>query len=477
MYAADPRARINLGIRRRLAPLLENDRDRIKLMNSLLLSMPGTPVLYYGDEIGMGDNIFLGDRDGVRTPMQWTQRPQRRLLARRPAAAVPAADPGPDLRLRGGQRRGAGARRLVAAELDAPHARRAPQQPGLRPRPLHVAASGQPQDPGLPARATTTRSCCAWPTSAAPRSRWSSSWRAYKGRVPVEMLGRNAVPADRRPALPADAAGLRLLLVPPGHRRRRRRAGTPSGRRSRTCRCWCCSTAGTASSATASCRGASAWPRRRARSSSARCCRRYFVRQRWYAAKAETLERVDADRARPARPTAATSSGCSRWPRRTAPSGVTRYFVPLALAWEDDDEERTRRSAPRRSPRCASRPAWACWPTRWPTRRSAARWCARSAAAARSRPRAARCGSRPARLFDTVAGAALFEPMPVRRLTTSSNSVSLLGDRLFLKAYRRLQPGESPELEMGRFLTDVVALRARRAGGRQPRASSARRAK
>jgi len=72
MYAADPRARINLGIRRRLAPLLENDRERIKLMNSLLLSMPGSPVLYYGDEIGMGDNIFLGDRDGVRTPMQWT---------------------------------------------------------------------------------------------------------------------------------------------------------------------------------------------------------------------------------------------------------------------------------------------------------------------------------------------------------------------------------------------------------------------
>ena len=71
-YAADPRARINLGIRRRLAPLLENDRRKIELLNSLLLSMPGTPVLYYGDEIGMGDNIYLGDRDGVRTPMQWS---------------------------------------------------------------------------------------------------------------------------------------------------------------------------------------------------------------------------------------------------------------------------------------------------------------------------------------------------------------------------------------------------------------------
>jgi maltose alpha-D-glucosyltransferase/alpha-amylase len=71
-YAADRRARINLGIRRRLAPLLENDRRKIELLNSLLLSMPGTPVLYYGDEIGMGDNIYLGDRDGVRTPMQWS---------------------------------------------------------------------------------------------------------------------------------------------------------------------------------------------------------------------------------------------------------------------------------------------------------------------------------------------------------------------------------------------------------------------
>ncbi|WP_394779624.1 maltose alpha-D-glucosyltransferase [Undibacterium sp.] len=71
-YAADRRARINMGIRRRLAPLLERDRRRIELLNSLLVSMPGTPVIYYGDEIGMGDNIHLGDRDGVRTPMQWS---------------------------------------------------------------------------------------------------------------------------------------------------------------------------------------------------------------------------------------------------------------------------------------------------------------------------------------------------------------------------------------------------------------------
>jgi maltose alpha-D-glucosyltransferase/alpha-amylase len=89
VYATDPQARINLGIRHRLAPLLGNDRKKIELMNGLLLSLPGTPVIYYGDEIGMGDNIFLGDRNGVRTPMQWsadrnagfsTANPQRMVL-------------------------------------------------------------------------------------------------------------------------------------------------------------------------------------------------------------------------------------------------------------------------------------------------------------------------------------------------------------------------------------------------------------
>ena len=72
VYTKDPLARINLGIRHRLAPLLDNNRQKIELMNVLLFSLPGTPVLYYGDEIGMGDNFYLGDRDGVRTPMQWT---------------------------------------------------------------------------------------------------------------------------------------------------------------------------------------------------------------------------------------------------------------------------------------------------------------------------------------------------------------------------------------------------------------------
>jgi maltose alpha-D-glucosyltransferase / alpha-amylase len=84
-YAKDPRMKANIGIRRRLAPLLDNDRNQLELFTALLLSLPGSPVLYYGDEIGMGDNIWLGDRDGVRSPMQWT--PDRN-------AGFSTADPG-----------------------------------------------------------------------------------------------------------------------------------------------------------------------------------------------------------------------------------------------------------------------------------------------------------------------------------------------------------------------------------------------
>ena len=91
VYARDPEARVNLGIRRRLGPLLQNHRQRIELINALLFSVPGTPVLYDGDEIGMGDNIYLGDRNGVRTPMQWSADRNAGFFTGQPSAALPAA--------------------------------------------------------------------------------------------------------------------------------------------------------------------------------------------------------------------------------------------------------------------------------------------------------------------------------------------------------------------------------------------------
>ena len=157
VYATDPQARINLGIRRRLAPLLGNDRRRIELMNGLLFSLPGTPVLYYGDEIGMGDNIYLGDRNGVRTPMQWSARPQRRLLARQPAAALPAGHHRPRVPLRGGQRRGAAGQPALAAVVDEAAHRAAQALPGVRPRHARVPRSARTTGCSPSSAATRTR--------------------------------------------------------------------------------------------------------------------------------------------------------------------------------------------------------------------------------------------------------------------------------------------------------------------------------
>ena len=129
-YAKDPRMKANIGIRRRLAPLLDNDTNRMELFTALLLSLPGSPVLYYGDEIGMGDNIWLGDRDGVRTPMQWT--PDRN-------AGFSIATPGklhlppiqdPVFGYQTGQCRDRAGQLLLAAALDAaddPGAQAAPR--------------------------------------------------------------------------------------------------------------------------------------------------------------------------------------------------------------------------------------------------------------------------------------------------------------------------------------------------------------
>ena len=151
-YAVDPRARINLGIRRRLASLMDNDRRKIELMNVLLLSMRGTPVLYYGDEIGMGDNFYLGDRDGVRTPMQWSIDRNSGFSRADPQRLYLPVLMDADLRLSGGQRRIPAERCVLAAELDAADGGRAQEPSRFRPRRARVRLSQQPPRAGLPAR-------------------------------------------------------------------------------------------------------------------------------------------------------------------------------------------------------------------------------------------------------------------------------------------------------------------------------------
>ncbi len=150
-YAADRRARLNLGIRRRLSPLLERDRRRIELMNSLLLSMPGTPVIYYGDEIGMGDNIYLGDRNGVRTPMQWSPDRNGGFSRADPAALVLPAIMDP---LYGYEAINVEAQSRDPhshPQLDAPHACCSPSARRLWTRHADISLSQEPQGPRLSA--------------------------------------------------------------------------------------------------------------------------------------------------------------------------------------------------------------------------------------------------------------------------------------------------------------------------------------
>jgi len=194
-YASDKRARINLGIRRRLAPLLERDRRRIELLNSLLLSMPGTPVIYFGG-------------------------PQRRFLPRRPAEPGAAAGDGPALRLLHHQRGGAAARPAFAAELDTADAHHPQAVQGLRPRHAEDAGAEQPAHPGLSARIHRA----GWPDRDHLLRGQCLAFGpgGGTGNVAVRRHGpggdgrRQRLSTHRPAALPADAAALRVLLVPAG---------------------------------------------------------------------------------------------------------------------------------------------------------------------------------------------------------------------------------------------------------------------
>ena len=205
MYAQEPRMRVNVGIRRRLAPLLNNDVDRIKLMNSLLLSMPGSPIIYYGDEIGMGDNIYIGDRNGVRTPMQWSidrnagfsrADPQRLYLPvimdpiyGYQAVNVEAQSRDPSSLLNW-------TRRILAVRRQH-HCFGRGTLEFVRPQNRKIIAYVRALDDETGAVRRQS--------GADGAGRRARSVASYKGRVPVELIGRQCVSADRRPAVLPDA--------------------------------------------------------------------------------------------------------------------------------------------------------------------------------------------------------------------------------------------------------------------------------
>ena len=193
-YAADRRARLNLGIRRRLSPLLERDRRRVELMNYLLFSMPGTPVIYYGDEIGMGDNIHLGDRDGVRTPMQWSPDRNGGFSRADPSRLVlpPIMDP-----LYGYEAVNVEAqiqRPAFAAELDAPGDRGPPAVPVRS----AAAASGccirrTARSSPICASTRVARILCVANLARTPQA-VELELSEFAGRMPIELDGGSIFP-------------------------------------------------------------------------------------------------------------------------------------------------------------------------------------------------------------------------------------------------------------------------------------------
>ena len=330
-YAADSRARVNVGIRRRLAPLMENDPAKIQLMNSLLFSMPGSPTVYYGDELGMGDNIYLGDRNGVRTPMQWSSDRNGGFSRADPQGLYLPPIMDPDLRLRVRERRGAIARAVVAAELDAAHTRGAQSAT----RPSAAARSSC----CAPATARSSRTCAATRDETmlcvANLKRSAQAVELdlaqFRGRVPVELLGRSSFPPIGELPYMLTLAGPRLLLV-----RARGVRAVPSWHEERLAaeeKPWLVLFDGLAASTPSATASGTARPRKLVAQLEREVVPAYLAAQRWFAGKERGpptvgIADVCAVGAAP-RPVAARRS-----PRRgSRAASRNEYFLPLALEW------------------------------------------------------------------------------------------------------------------------------------------------
>ncbi len=447
MYAQEPRMRVNVGIRRRLAPLLNNDVDRIKLMNSLLLSMPGSPIIYYGDEIGMGDNIYIGDRNGVRTPMQWSldrnagfsrADPQRLYL---PVIMDPiygfqavnveaqARDPSSLLNW---------TRRILATR-----------------RQFHCFGRGT-----LEFVRTQNRKIIAYVRSFAEETilcvaNLSQTAQAvelelsqYKGLVPVELLGRNSFPpigdlpyfltlpahgffwlllSDTAPApawhierLPATELPVLVLLDGLATLLPDNPKATSSPVIRRTLQ-------QLEQEVLPAFMGPRGWfPQRQGAIASTRLAERTLWR---YEHKSFILAVVEVE-------------------SNERPS--ERYFLPLTLAWEDGPESGALRTA-----------EWTLAKVREHARAGVLidafadpAFCmgiARCAAQNEKVPFASGEVRFEAGDAAELLGAGEFQSVQALGAESTNSSV-VLDDRIFLKAYRRLEPGPNPDIEMTRFL-------------------------
>ncbi|KAA0683325.1 maltose alpha-D-glucosyltransferase [Roseomonas genomospecies 6] len=446
-YAADRRMRINLGIRRRLAPLLQNDRRKIELLKSLLLSMPGTPVLYYGDEIGMGDNIYLGDRDGVRTPMQWSPDRNGGFSRADPARLYLPAIQDPiygfqAINVEAAQRSPSSLlnwmKRLIAVRQQHKAFGRGSFQllyPGNRKVLAYLRChSTEEGDEVILCVANLSRSAQAVELDL----------KQFRGRVPVELLGRTVFPpvGDLPYLLTIPAYGFYWFALAA-------EAALPSWHETMP--------EPVPDLLTVVVRdGWKSFISGRAEAELARdILQAYLPQQRWFAAKDRRIERAHV-------PVSARLNGPGdgfmllHTDVELSGGGTQSYFLPLAMTWEEN----------------AGNIGWPLLPFTLAKARRGPRTGAifdamqadafiRSLLAALREGRDIPASHGTIRFSPTgcMADLAVEEDTEIRRLgVEQSNSSILVGSQAVLKAFRRLTPGAHPELEVGRFLTEVAGF-------------------
>ena len=452
-YASDPRMRVNVGIRRRLAPLMDNNRHKIELVTFLILTLPGSPVLYYGDEIGMGDNIYLGDRNGVRTPMQWSPDrnagfsradPQRLYLPPNmdpiygyEAINVEAQARNPSSLLHW-------TKRLIAVRKNYKAFGRGSisfLEPGNR---KILAYVREYEDETLLCVVNLSRNAQPVELDLAP----------FKGRVPVELLGRSAFPpiGDLPYLLTLAGHGtycFRLTTdaeVPYWHEERLARAELPvlvltEG--------WLTFSGGKTTATTVR-RAIAATTRNQLQH---KVLAPYLLTKRWFAGKGHAIESIKIIEQAP------WDTEKGSWlltiiEVQCAGIEPQVYFLPLAICWDDQTSEEER----------ALLASWALARVRQQDRtgllygafgsdgfcRDLAEGIGKNVAIPFARGRLEFHAS------PAFAKLAAGLDAPVRHPSLEqSNTAVYFGDKLFLKGYRRLQTGTNPEVEVGRFLTDT----------------------
>lgn len=449
-YATNPRMRVNVGIRRRLAPLMDNDLGKIQLMNSLLLSMPGSPIIYYGDEIGMGDNIYLGDRNGVRTPMQWSPDrnagfskadPQRLYLP-------PIMDPiyGYEAVNVEAQSRDPSSllnwmKRLLAVRKNIKAFGRGSLK-FLRPGNRKILAYVREyEDEAILCVANLSR--YAQPVEL--------DLSRFRGRVPLEMMGHTPFPP---------IGELPYLLTLPNHGFYWFRLATdveePSWHEERL--------PPLELPVLVLFDGWDSLFVSRVEPSRERMVEKlcgqleqvlwdFLIAQRWFAAKGERIERVALEQMEEWKEKAGNWL-LARVRVEFAGAEAQSYFVPLALAWGESDEEPIRRLLPSTIAKIRQQARIGILYDALADMNFS-----RALVAAIGEQREISLGAGKLTFSATAAFEKLARDVSLEQMrrpaTEGTNSTLILDSRFFVKIYRRLQAGINPEQEMGRFLTEV----------------------